>query len=144
MGIDVYLDWPGSKLDDSPDWNTREACDNWSKMRFAPGVYLRESYFSKAYATHVFVPETFETYPFTNIPMSRKDDWPQGVYTLNTGVHYPWHVLANRMEAVTKKSYERYEDSDIAKEHIDQFAAFVFKVKELEQDDIMSWVVNSY
>lgn len=144
MGIDVYLEWDGKEQFDGP--LDDEALKRWSKIYNGKGVYIRESYFAKAYATHDFIPETFETYPFTDAPMTAgPDHWPDGVVPFRDGIHYPWTVLAGRIEAVAKKAHERYPDNpDATKDHIQAFMDFVDAVRALEESGVQSWVENSY
>ena len=146
MGIDVYLEWEGKwRIPDNPDYSCPTFMERWAQEYNSPGVYIRESYFSHAYATHVFIPETFENVPFVDEPMVSPDSWPEGVVLVEGGIHYPWTVLAGRIEAVTQQAFLRYPDDDIAaKRHIDTFMSFVRKVRELEEAGVKSWVVNSY
>jgi hypothetical protein len=148
MGIDIYLRWEGQWEPPADDFS-KETLQRWGEEYNQPGVYLRENYFSGPHkATMEFVPETFlGGVPFAGDgrPMVHPAGWPEGVTLCNGGVHYPWTVLAGRIEAVTKASLARYaDDLDYAKAHIDNFMAFVRKVRELEEAGINSWVENSY
>jgi len=123
------------------------------------GVYIRESYHNQKKATDVFVPETFDTYPFTDTPRLTEDDHNvatlMGVEVLKDangevkGIYIPGKILRDRLPEVHRVIFESndpYYDNnpEYARSHYQTFVDVVEKVEDLELHDIKPYFVNSY
>lgn len=109
MGIDIYMRWKGQTEEE------KEAQFTGFVTNGETG-YLRESYSGVAFATEVFVPESFDC-----------DD--------GGGAPIPAVVLAGRMEAAAQKIAERYEGNpELIRKTIGCYMAFVDLAKRKEAE----------
>ena len=88
MGIDIYMKWDGMTKEEKESQYTGFEV---SGKAGAVG-YLRESYGSEPYATHVLVPEAFDN-----------ESWEENDYY----VPFQTHILEARLENAVETAHER-------------------------------------
>jgi hypothetical protein len=105
MGIDIYAEWDGMT-----DGEKEEQAHSWLSADAGANGYLREAYHGAPYATHVLVPEAFDSADGACIPAATlRERLPETLTTIIERQRVIYQEASDSNDTVAAlKSFEEF------------------------------------